>query len=317
LNIPQSHVGVSPNIICQCYFYDRSIQFCQIGVQSLVNLMTDWNRLDGRFTRILELKAACDAVRRQTVQVPRTSSAVNSSFDVRKLDLIGPRGKVVAKGVHLYLSLGESMLVTGPSASGKSLFGAVLLGLWPIPADAEVHFSGKSLASTCLSLDILMPSPQRVYLSTGNLGDQVCYPGSYASIDPSSVNDQETKMLEALRAAGVEHIFTRDSAGWLSQQTWEEVLSGGEQQRLSLARIFFRKPLFAVLDECTSMVSADAEENLYRKVVQDFGITAVTLTQRTFMKQMYRRELQLGASNLQGWQLHEIEKDASVPRVAN
>mmetsp|Transcript_3058 Transcript_3058/g.7135 ORF Transcript_3058/g.7135 Transcript_3058/m.7135 type:complete len:84 (+) Transcript_3058:2-253(+) len=72
---------------------------------------------------------------------------------------------------------------------------------------------------------------------------------------------------------------------------------------MALARVFYRRPCFALLDECTSMVACDAEEGLYRALVQDFGITPLTLTQRLFMPDLYARELRLGLSTPDGWAL--------------
>jgi ABC-type multidrug transport system ATPase subunit len=66
--------------------------------------------------------------------------------------------------------------------------------------------------------------------------------------------------------------------GWAACKEWGEVLSLGEQQRLGMARLFFHRPLYGVLDECTNATSLDIEEALYRHAAS-LGITLVTITQ--------------------------------------
>lgn len=63
-------------------------------------------------------------------------------------------------------------------------------------------------------------------------------------------------------------------------RNWTEELSIGVQQRLAMARMYYHKPKFAVLDECTSAVSPEMEQRMY-KTAQNFGISLISVCHRT------------------------------------
>ena len=88
----------------------------------------------------------------------------------------------------------------------------------------------------------------------------------------------EDKLQVILNEVKLEYLVSREG-GWDSQNDWNDVLSGGEKQRVAMARLIYHKPIYAILDECTSALSIDIESHLYQ-YMKDEGITLITVSHR-------------------------------------
>ncbi|KAI7254553.1 hypothetical protein KC335_g14355 [Hortaea werneckii] len=134
--------------------------------------------------------------------------------------------------------------------------------------------------------------PQRPYLSPGTLRDQVIYPHTELDMRESSRRTTDADLQTILDQAKLAYLPSREG-GWDTRKTWKDVLSGGEKQRLSLARLLYHEPRYAIIDEGTSAVSSDVEGLLYETCKQK-GITLITISTRASLKRYHGFLLTLG-----------------------
>lgn len=130
-------------------------------------------------------------------------------------------------------------------------------------------------------------------IALGPLIDQVIYPDTREQALQKNRDDESLSVL--LRIVRLEHLITRDPDGWNSVHDWSDVLSGGEKQRLAMARLFYHSPKFAILDECTSAISIDVEGELY-EYARKHNITLLTVSHRPSLFPYHEYVLSLDGS---------------------
>jgi putative ATP-binding cassette transporter len=218
------------------------------------------------FTEALE-RAHAQAAR----QDGERREGATSALALERLELALPQGRTLLAPTTLELTAREPVLVTGPSGSGKSTFFRALAGIWP-------YWTGRIALPNGARLLFL---PQRPYLPVGSLKHAVCYPG-----DSAAVSDQAAR--EALAAVGLPHL-----QGELArEENWAQLLSGGEQQRLAIARALLYEPDWLFMDEPTAALPDDAQAELYKLLKEKLpATTLVSIGHRAELARFHARRL--------------------------
>mgnify|MGYP000325981575 CR=1 FL=1 len=159
-----------------------------------------------------------------------------------------PNGNKLQGPITLTLKEGERILIRGRSGAGKTTFLRTLAGIWP-------YFEGQ--ISKLDALNSLFIA-QRPYFPIGDLRSAICYP--LTNNLPS-----DDKLNELLIKCQLPHLIDKlaETSDWASQ------LSLGEQQRVNFCRILVNQPDIIYLDEVTSALDEETEEELYKMLITE------------------------------------------------
>ena len=212
--------------------------------------LASWRAITNRLTSFDESMSASEVLASQTTQpVPSTDSNATTTSDIstltaEDLTLALPNGQVLLAHAALKAQAGDSILLSGPSGSGKSTLFRALAGFWPF-AKGHIHMPANA-----------MFIPQRPYFPNGSLRNALAYP------EPAA-NYTDTMLQTALQEALLPQLMSRLD----EEDAWGQILSGGEQQRLAIARVLLKKPQWIFADEATSALDVEAENTLYKRLI--------------------------------------------------
>jgi len=161
------------------------------------------------------------------------------------------------------ISNGQTVAFVGPSGSGKSTLVKLLVGLY-LPGEGEIYFN--DISSSLVRYNPLRRQigfvTQETQLYAGSIKDNMRF------VNPAVSDEEIVEALEKAYATGLVNKAAEGINTVLGENGMK--LSGGEKQRISIARALLRKPRLLIFDEATSALDSITEEEI-SKTIRDIS----------------------------------------------
>ena len=222
-------------------------------VNSLLNIQVEWIRSMSLFSRIfnyfdipVEIENAPDAV------IPDTA---DGNVEFCHVSFAYEEPNRILKDISFRLDAGKSIAIVGPSGSGKSTIINLIPRLYDV-SEGSVTFDGidvRKLDLSFLRSQVGVVS-QETYLFNGSIRENLLYAKPDAT---------EEEMVEALKKANIYEFVQKQEKGIDTPVGNRGLkLSGGEKQRISIARILLKDPTIFIFDEATSALDSISEQKI-------------------------------------------------------
>lgn len=193
------------------------------------------------------------------------------AFSIEDLTIKKPDGTVLLTLPNLYLNKGDSVVIYGASGIGKSTFFKVISGLYP---NFEGMIKMPKLKTLFLS--------QNAYFPVGGLAHAISYPQPLFEKDLSLIKQLLLKV-----GFSIEFI----DRNLLSDNL--KTLSGGEKQRLMIARILMHKPDWIFMDETTNALDKQSEKQLLKLLKTNLPTSSFIIISHTDISNYFDKCIQL------------------------
>lgn len=222
-------------------------------VNSLLNIQVDWIRSMAMFTRIFEyfdmkpeIENAPDAI---------TPDTVRGEVEFQNVRFYYDEEREILKNINFKLEKGKCIAIVGPSGSGKSTLINLIPRLYDV-IDGSVLFDGIDVRK--LDLGFLRENigivSQETYLFNGTIRDNLLYAKPDAT---------EEELIDACKRANIYDFVEKQEEGLDTVVGNRGLkLSGGEKQRISIARILLKDPALLIFDEATSALDSISEQKI-------------------------------------------------------
>ena len=226
-------------------------------VNMLLNIQVEWIRSMALFTRIfeyfdmpVEIQNAPDAICPKHADGNVEFINVNFSYN---------EDRQILKNVNFRLNSGHSIAIVGPSGSGKSTIINLIPRLYDV-SSGEVRFDGEDVRKLDLTFlrDNIGIVSQETYLFNGTIRENLLYAKPDAT---------EEELIEACKKANIYDFIQKQELGFEAVVGNRGLkLSGGEKQRISIARVLLKDPALLIFDEATSSLDSISETKIQEAI---------------------------------------------------
>ncbi len=216
----------------------------------------------------------------------------------------GQPGRLLLRDITFSLAAGETLVIVGHSASGKSTLLRLISGLWS-PQIGTVRLDGADVSRWPRANlgRYLGYVPQDVELFAGTVAENIARSATPLPLDSDAI-------VRAARRAGVHEMILALPEGYETQiGEAGETLSGGQRQRISMARALYGDPKVLLLDEPNANLDSDGEamlDTVIQQIKAD-GVTILAVTHRPSLVSLADRVLMMRAGQVEQFGTrHEI-----------
>jgi len=222
-------------------------------VNSLLNIQVEWIRSMALFTRIFEYFDM--PIEIKNADNPIMPAKVEGNVEFKNVEFSYDGERQILKDINFELKSGQSIALVGPSGSGKSTIANLIPRLYDV-CGGTITFDGVDVRSLDLAWlrDKIGIVSQETYMFNGTIKENLLY------AKPDATDEE---LMEACRKANIDDFILKQENGLDTMVGNRGLkLSGGEKQRLSIARVLLKDPALLIFDEATASLDSISEKKI-------------------------------------------------------
>lgn len=222
-------------------------------VNSLLNIQVEWIRSMALFTRIFEYFDMPIEIKNK--ENPITLENVEGNIEFKNVEFSYNSDRQILKDINFELKSGKSIALVGPSGSGKSTIANLIPRLYDV-CNGTITLDGVDVRDLDLAWlrDKIGIVSQETYLFNGTIRENLLY------AKPDATDEE---IMDACKKANIEDFILSQEKGLDTMVGNRGLkLSGGEKQRLSIARVLLKDPVLLIFDEATASLDSISEKKI-------------------------------------------------------